>query len=293
MRQPRGDDKERAERGRKSADLGALALYLREIQKIPVLSPAQERELATRAQQGDRKALEELVRRNLRFVVAVARPYARHGVSLEDLINEGNIGLIRAAQRFDVTRGFRFISYAVWWIRQSILLHLTEQSRTVRLPVSKVHILARMQRMGEQLTQQLGREPTADELGRRLQIPPGQVEWLQTLPTTRFSLDEPAEGEESEFDIGTLQGGSGPSSEERLIENLRARDIQGCLEILDTRGADIVRRYFGLEGKEPESLERIGKTYGLTRERVRQLRDRAIWKLRTSPEAELLADYAE
>ena len=281
------------EKARGVGDLGALALYLREIQKIPVLTPPQERDLAARAKQGERAALEELVRRNLRFVVAVARPYARHGVSLEDLINEGNIGLIRAAERFDVTRGFRFISYAVWWIRQSILLYLTEQSRTVRLPVSKVHILARLQRTSEQLTQQLGREPTPDELDKRLHISGSQVEWLQTLPTTRFSIDEPAEGEESEFEVGTLQGGVGLSSEDRLIESLRARDIRGALAILDARGADIVRRYFGLEGNEPESLERIGKTYGLTRERVRQLRDRAIWKLRTSPEAELLADYAE
>ena len=165
-------EEERSERGRSAGDMGALALYLKEIQRIPVLTPAEERQLAERIRNGERGALETLVRRNLRFVVAVARPYARHGVSLEDLINEGNIGLIRAAERFDVTRGFRFISYAVWWIRQSILLYLTEQSRTVRLPVSKVHILARMQRQSEQLTQQLGREPTVDELGKRLQIPP-------------------------------------------------------------------------------------------------------------------------
>jgi RNA polymerase primary sigma factor len=293
MSQPCEVEEERSAPQRSAGDMGALALYLKEIQRIPVLTPAQERALAERIRNGERAALEELVRRNLRFVVAVARPYARHGVSLEDLINEGNIGLIRAAERFDVTRGFRFISYAVWWIRQCILLYLTEQSRTVRLPVSKVHILARLQRQSEQLTQQLGREPTTDELGKRLQIPAKQVEWLRTLPTTRFSLDEPAEGEESEFDIGTLTGGSGLSSEERLIETLRARDIRGSLAILDARGADIVRRYFGLEGHEPESLERIGKTYGLTRERVRQLRDRAIWKLRTSPETDLLADYAE
>jgi RNA polymerase primary sigma factor len=273
-------------------DLTALQLYLREIQKIPVLSPDEERALGVRVLQGDRTAVDELVRRNLRFVVMVARPYARHGVPLEDLIDEGNIGLIRAAERFDVGRGFRFISYAVWWIRQCILLYLTEKSRLVRLPVSKVQLLSRLTQTSEQLTQLLGREPTAEEIAKRLRIPPSKVEWLRTLPTLAFSVDEPAEGEESEFEIDTLMDAASTSTEAQVAEILRREDIHEALEQLDPRGADIVRRYFGLDGLEPESLEHIGKRYGVTRERVRQLRDRAIWKLRTSPEAELLSEYA-
>jgi len=273
-------------------EMGALALYLREIQKIPVLSPAEERELGHRVLQRERAAVDELVRRNLRFVVMVARPYARHGVPLEDLLNEGNIGLIRAAERFDVQRGFRFISYAVWWIRQSILLYLTEKSRIVRLPVSKVQMLSRLTQTSEQLTQLLGREPTSEELGKRMRIPPSKVEWLRTLPTAAFSVDAPAEGDESNFEIDTLDDVTS-SIETRVTETLRDADIQAALSGLDDRGADIVRRYYGLEGQEPESLEHIGRSYGVTRERVRQLRDRAIWKLRTSPEADLLAEYAE
>ena len=279
------------ERPCSSGDRGALALYLREIQRIPVLSPIQERELATRAQNGDRQALEGLVRHNLRFVVAVARPYARAGMPLEDLIDEGNIGLIQAARRFDVTRGFRFISYAVWWIRQAILLHLTEQSRLVRLPVSKVHELAHLARASQRLAQRLCHEPSTDDLAREMKISPAQVEWLQGLPTNAFSIDEPGDGEESEFEIETLYDPASLTTEERIAESMRDEDIRNSLELLDARGADIVRRYFGLAGQEPESLACIGRTYGLTRERIRQLRDRAIWKLRTSPEAELLAEY--
>jgi RNA polymerase primary sigma factor len=292
MLQPAEVEEERPVTLDERVEMGALALYLREIQKIPVLSPAEERALGQRVLDGDRAAVDELVRRNLRFVVMVARPYARHGVPLEDLLNEGNIGLIRAAERFDVKRGFRFISYAVWWIRQSILLYLTEKSRIVRLPVSKVQMLSKLTQTSEQLTQLLGREPTSEEIGKRMHIPPSKVEWLRTLPTAAFSVDAPAEGEESDFEIDTLDDTTS-SIETQVTETLRDADIQAALSALDERGADIVRRYYGLEGQEPESLEHIGRSYGVTRERVRQLRDRAIWKLRTSPEADLLAEYSE
>lgn len=275
------------------AGRSALDLYLREIQRIEVLDPEEERELGWRILRKDRKAVEELVRRNLRFVVMVARPYARNDNALEDLVNEGNIGLIQAAERFDVRRGFRFISYAVWWIRNAIFLHLTEKSRTIRLPVGKVQDLTRLARTTDRLTQVLARDPSVDEIAQELRLAPEKVAWLRALPTQSMSLDEPVEGEESDFASDGLQDDLATSTEEQLIERLRQRDIRSCLGILDPRGADIVRRYYGLEGNLPESLETIGRSYGVTRERIRQLRDRAIWRLRTSCESQLLSEYAE
>jgi len=270
--------------------LDALSLYLREIQKINVLPAAEERELGRRAQAGDAKAIDELVRHNLRFVVVVARRYSHHGVPLEDLIDEGNIGLIRAAERFDPERGFRFISYAVWWIRQAILQCLSEKSRIVRLPVSKVQILSRIAQTSERLTQALGREPTTDELGARLEVAPAKVEWLRTLPTVSFSLDEPAEGDETDFEADTLEDPHAAEFEDRFAERERNADLDRCLSQLDPRGADIVRRYFGIGHPASESLESIGHTYGVTRERVRQLRDRALGKLRSLPDCVALSD---
>jgi RNA polymerase primary sigma factor len=276
---------------RSTTQRGALSRYLHEIENIPVLTPDEERELATRAQRGDVAAQKELVRRNLRFVVTVARQYARHGVPLEDLINEGNIGLMRATTRFDPSRGFRLISYAVWWIRQSILSYLTDQSRVVRIPAGKVQGLARLARETERLMQECGCVPGVDQLAARLKLTPDQVKALLNLPTHHFSLDEPAEGEDSDFEVDTLEDPSS-STEDWLIETLRTHDIESALNVLHPREADILRRYFGLGGLEPESLQSIGQDYGVTRERVRQLRDRALWKLRTSVHAPLLAEYA-
>jgi RNA polymerase primary sigma factor len=270
----------------------ALDLYLGEIQRIAVLTRQQELDLAVRVQQGDRAALEELVRHNLRFVVMVARSYARPGAPLEDLISEGNIGLMRAAQRFDVTRGYRFISYAVWWIRQCILLYLSDKSRTVRLPVNKVQTLSKLAHAQAHLEQVLGREPTPDELGRALRLPAAQVEWLQGLPTRTDSIDEREDLEECELE-DTLQDRRGATIEESLTEALRDRDISLSLQALDPRSADILRCYFGLEGRAPESLSCIGRRYRLTGERIRQLRDRALWTLRNSDDADLLVEYAE
>jgi RNA polymerase primary sigma factor len=278
--------------GRETAHVepSALDLYLGEIQRIPVLTRQQERDLAVRAQQEDRAALDELVRHNLRFVVMVARRYARPGAPLEDLISEGNIGLLQAAQRFDVTRGYRFISYAVWWVRQSIFLYLSDKSRTVRLPVNKVQTLSKLAQAQEHLEQLLGREPTPDELGRALRLPAAQVEWLQGLPTRADSIDEREDLEESELE---LQDRRGATIEESLTAALRDRDISLSLQALAPRSADILRSYFGLEGCPPESLSCIGRRYGLTGERIRQLRDRALWTLRNSDGADLLVEYAE
>ena len=276
---------------RETAERSALLRYLHEIESIPVLTVAEERALATRACGGDGAAQKELVRRNLRFVVTVARQYSRYGVPLEDLINEGNIGLMRATMRFDPNRGFRLISYAVWWIRQSILSYLTDQSRLVRIPAAKVHDLARLARETERQQQRCAGSPTTETLARRLGLTVMQVEVLQNLPIQHFSLDEPAEGEESEFEADTLQDPNA-STEEWLQETLLTEDVESALQMLDEREADILRRYFGLGQREAESLQSIGADYGVTRERVRQLRDRALWKLRTSQHAGLLAEYA-
>lgn len=289
MREPRESLDVTTSGSSSSAEKSALQRYLHEIENIPVLTPSEERELALRARHGDATAQKELVRRNLRFVVTVARQYARHGVPLEDLINEGNIGLMRATARFDPARGFRLISYAVWWIRQSIMSYLTDHSRIVRIPAGKVHGLARLARESERLLQECGYAPSADELAKRLHITPEQVETLQQLPTYHFSLDEPAEGEESDFEVDTLEDPN--STEDWLVETLRTHDIQSAMDILDRREADILRRYFGLNADEPESLQSIGEDYGVTRERVRQLRDRALWKLRHSAHADLLSEY--
>jgi len=266
--------------------LGALDQYLREIGRIPLLDSAQETALGERILAGDRTAVDELVRHNLRFVVAIARRYSRHGVPMEDLIDEGNIGLIQAAERFDVRRGFRFISYAVFWIRQTILRSLDQKSRLVRVPADKRRQLMRLVRAGECLPHTLGREPTLDEVARWVGIAPQRAETLRQLPTRVVCIDRPGEGEESQFDMDTLVDPGADAFGDRIDEDLSNRRLDAYLDRLDHRGADIVRRYYGLRGRTPETLEHIGQSYGVTRERARQLRDRAMNGLRTLLENE-------
>lgn len=270
----------------------SLGIYLREIRRIPLLTPKQEQELAKRAQSGDQQALDELVRRNLRFVVSVAKQYMGSGVPFEDLINEGNVGLIRAAKRYDVDRGYRFISYAVWWVKQAILQYLGEQSRTVRLPLNKTTALTRLTRESQRLGQELGREPTADELAVRLQVTPAEVERVLNMPVKQFSIDDPIEGQDNDFYVETLRDDDSQTPEDTLVETSRTEDIEAALSSLNPREEDIIRRYFGLGGQQPHTLEEIGARYHLTRERVRQIRDRAIWRLRNSPQTALLQDYS-
>jgi RNA polymerase primary sigma factor len=294
MRPNAAGEEVRAENHAQTREMDALGLYMKEIQRIPLLTVEEERALGARIARGDRAAMDEMVRRNLRFVVLVARPYSHQGVPLEDLINEGNIGLIRAAERFDVQRGFRFISYAVWWIRQAILLYLTEKSRVIRLPVGKVQVLSRLSQATEQLTQALGREPTDAEVGKRLGLPAERVAALRGLPTIAYSLDTPTDGETTEFEADTIEDPNQSDIPTQVENSLRNADIKSAVgDLLDAREADIVGSYFGLESQVPESLGCIGKRYGVTRERIRQLRDRAIWKLRMAPEVEPLAEYAE
>ena len=270
----------------------SLGIYLREIRKIPLLTVSEEAALARRVKQGDQAALDELVRRNLRFVVSVAKQYSNQGVPFEDLINEGNLGLIRGAKRFDVDRGYRFISYAVWWIRQAILQHMAEHSRTVRLPQNKSSALTRITKESQRLGQELGREPTADELAKRLHLKPQEVERILDMPTRQYSLDDAAEGKDIDFHIETLSDEVTVPPDEALIEANLSEDVEAALATLNPREEDILKRYFGIGGQEPHTLEEIGRHYRLTRERVRQIRDRAILRLRNSPATSLLWEHS-
>lgn len=273
--------------------LDSLGRYLREIRRIPLLTPEEERALARRAKDGDQEALDELVRHNLRFVVSVAKQYSKSGVPFEDLINEGNLGLIRGARRFDVDRGYRFISYAVWWIRQAILQYLGEQSRTVRLPLNKSAVLNRITRESQRLGQELGRDPSKDEIAKRIGVTPAVVEQVMEMPVKHFSLDDPADGKEGDFFADTLSDDITPTPEESVYETTRNDDIAAAIATLNEREQDIVNRYFGLEGNPPHTLEEIGQVYHLTRERVRQIRDRALVRLRNSPLNATLSEYAQ
>jgi RNA polymerase primary sigma factor len=270
----------------------SIGIYLREIRRIPLLTIAEEQALARRAQTGEKAALDELVRRNLRFAVSIAKQYVGSGASFEDLINEANMGLIRAARRYDVERGYRFISYAVWWVRQAVLQYLAEHSRTVRLPLNKTTVLTRIQRESQRLGQELGREPSADELALRLQLQPEDVERVLSMPTKQFSIDDPIEGRENEFFVETLSDDSSPTPDDAAFQSTRSDDIDTALASLNPREEDILRRYYGIGGQPPHTLEQIGEHYHLTRERVRQIRDRAIGRLRHSAVTELLHEYS-
>lgn len=277
----------------RAGGLDSLGHYLKEIRRIPLLTKEEEIALARRAKTGDQQALDALVRHNLRFVVSVAKQYSKSGVPFEDLVNEGNLGLIRGARRFDVDRGFRFISYAVWWIRQAILQYLGEHARTVRLPLNKSAVLNRITRESQRLGQELGRDPSTDEIAKRVGVTPLVVEQALEMPTKHFSLDEPAEGKETDFFADTLSDEVTLSPEEAVYESTRNDDIATAIASLNTREQDILNRYFGLEGNTPHTLEEIGAVYHLTRERVRQIRDRALVRLRNSPFTAALSEYAQ
>lgn len=261
----------------------SLEKYLQEIGKVDLLTPEEEVELAKLIKQGNQIALEKLTKANLRFVVSVAKQYQNQGLSLSDLINEGNLGLIKAAQRFDETRGFKFISYAVWWIRQSILQALAEQSRIVRLPLNKVGSLNKINRAFSELEQEFEREPSPEELATLLEIPTEEVETTLGVAARHVSMDAPfVEGEDNSL-LDVLENSSTPATDQRLEykDSLR-REIERALGTLTDRQADVIKLYFGLGVEHPESLEDIGDKFGLTRERVRQIKDKAINKLRST-----------
>ena len=270
----------------------SLEKYLQEIGKVDLLTPEEEVDLAKRIKQGDQAALEKLTKANLRFVVSVAKQYQNQGLSLSDLINEGNLGLIKAAQRFDETRGFKFISYAVWWIRQSILQALAEQSRIVRLPLNKVGSLNKINKAFSELEQEYEREPSADELADTLEIATEEVETTLGVAARHVSMDAPfVEGEDNSL-LDVLENSSTPSTDSKLDyrESLR-REIERSLSTLTTRQCDVIKLYFGIGVEHPMSLEDIGEKFGLTRERVRQIKEKAINKLRSANRSKLLKNY--
>jgi len=270
----------------------SLEKYLQEIGKVDLLTPEEEVDLAKRIKQGDQLALEKLTKANLRFVVSVAKQYQNQGLSLSDLINEGNLGLIKAAQRFDETRGFKFISYAVWWIRQSILQALAEQSRIVRLPLNKVGSLNKINKAFSQLEQEYEREPSADELAEVLEIATSEVQTTLGVAARHVSMDAPfVEGEDNSL-LDVLENGNTPGTDAKLeyLESLR-REIERSLSTLTDRQKDVIKLYFGIGVEHPMSLEDIGDKFGLTRERVRQIKDKAINKLRSASRSKLLKAY--
>lgn len=270
----------------------SLEKYLQEIGKVDLLTPEREVELAKKIKQGDQIALETLTKANLRFVVSVAKQYQNQGLSLSDLINEGNLGLIKAAQRFDETRGFKFISYAVWWIRQSILQALAEQSRIVRLPLNKVGSLNKINRAFSQLEQEFEREPSSEELASILEISSDEVETTLGVAARHVSMDAPfVDGEDNSL-LDVLENPNTPGTDAGLeyLESLR-REIDRSLGTLTDRQADVIKLYFGIGVEHPLSLEDIGDRFGLTRERVRQIKDKAINKLRSASRSKLLKNY--
>ncbi|MCL4112320.1 UNVERIFIED_CONTAM: hypothetical protein GTU68_015050 [Idotea baltica] len=270
----------------------SLEKYLQEIGKVDLLTPEEEVDLAKKIKSGDQEALERLTKANLRFVVSVAKQYQNQGLSLSDLINEGNLGLIKAAQRFDETRGFKFISYAVWWIRQSILQALAEQSRIVRLPLNKVGSLNKINRAFSELEQEFEREPSPEELAEVLEIPTDEVETTLGVAARHVSMDAPfVDGEDNSL-LDVLENGNTPKTDSKLEYNESLRkEIERSLGTLTERQCDVIKLYFGIGVEHPMSLEDIGEKFGLTRERVRQIKDKAINKLRSASRSKLLKHY--
>ena len=270
----------------------SLEKYLQEIGKVELISPDEEVQLAGRIKQGDQQALDKLTKANLRFVVSVAKQYQNQGLSLPDLINEGNLGLIKAAQRFDETRGFKFISYAVWWIRQSILQALAEQSRIVRLPLNKVGLTNRIQKAYSQLEQEFEREPSPEELADLLELDADEISATLGIGARHISMDTPlSEGEDNTL-IDVLENPNAERAEENIEhkESLK-QEIDRSLKTLTERQKEVICFFFGLGVDHPMSLEDIGARFNLTRERVRQIKDKAITKLKTNSRSKALRTY--
>ena len=270
----------------------SLDKYLQEISKVDLLSPEGEAELAGRIKQGDDQALEKLIKANLRFVVSVSKQYQNQGLSLPDLINEGNLGLIKAAKRFDETRGFKFISYAVWWILQSILQALAEQARVVRLPLNKIGSINKINKVFTELEQKFEREPTINELAQTLELAPKDVKEAIKNTARHLSMDAPLSNNELDsnmYDI-LLNKDSISPDKEFIMDSLR-REIERVLNTLTAREADILRLFFGLRGYHQHTLEEIGERFDLTRERVRQIKEKAIRRLKNTTRCKILKTY--
>jgi RNA polymerase primary sigma factor len=272
-------------------DSQSLDKYLTEISREEMINAEQEVELAKRIKKGDQRALEKLVRANLRFVVSVSKQYQNQGLTLPDLINEGNLGLIKAAQRFDETRGFKFISFAVWWIRQSILQAIAEQSRIVRLPLNQVGSLNKINKVYAQLEQEYERPPVADELASALEIPEEKVKDTMSVSGRHVSVDAPLKEDEDFSLLDLISNNESPSADGDLMRESLQREIERSLETLTERERDVIRLFFGIGMNHGLTLEEIGDKFDLTRERVRQIKEKAIRRLRQNSRSRLLKMY--
>jgi len=272
-------------------ETASLDKYLQEIGRVDLITADDEVKLAQRIKQGDQLALEKLAKANLRFVVSVSKQYQNQGLTLPDLINEGNLGLIKAAQRFDETRGFKFISYAVWWIRQSILQALAEQSRIVRLPLNKIGSINKINKAFAALEQDFGRAPTHSEIAERLDITLKEVKESMKNAGRHVSMDAPLIQDETTNMYDVMRENDTPTPETRLIYDSLRKEISRAISTLTPRESDVVRLYFGLDGTHPMTLEEIGERFDLTRERVRQIKEKAIRRLKHTSRSKILKTY--
>lgn len=271
----------------------SLDKYLQEIGEVSLIDAAEEVRLAKLVKKDDQDALNKLVQANLRFVVSVAKQYQNQGLSLGDLINEGNLGLIKAAKRFDETKGFKFISYAVWWIRQAILQALAEQSRIVRLPLNRVGALHKIGKVSSDLEQNYGREPSAEEIAEKLDMSSSEVTDTLKISSRHLSLDAPfQEGEDNRL-LDVLEDEVQAPPDEDLFDEALQKEVVKALSTLTDRESEVIRLYFGIGREKPMTLEQIGTRFGLTRERVRQIKEKAIRRLRHSSRSRALAPYTQ
>jgi RNA polymerase primary sigma factor len=272
-------------------ETASLDKYLQEIGRVELITAEEEVRLAQAIKRGNHKALERLTNANLRFVVSVAKQYQNQGLTLGDLINEGNLGLIKAAQRFDETRGFKFISYAVWWIRQSILQALAEQSRIVRLPLNKIGSINKINKAFSKLEQEYEREPSHEELSLVLELTPEDIKDTMRTSGRHISMDAPlTQGEDGSL-LDLLEDDDQPHPDATLLNESLRREVERAISTLTTREADVIRLYFGLCGEQPFTLEEIGERFDLTRERVRQIKEKAIRRLKHTSRSKILKTY--
>ena len=270
-----------------------VRMYLREIGKIPLLTPVEEIELAKRVEEGDGEAKKKLIEANLRLVVSIAKKYIGRGLSFLDLIQEGNLGLIRAVEKFDYRKGFKFSTYATWWIRQAITRAIADQARTIRIPVHMVETINKLIRVSRQLVQQLGREPTTEEIAQALGLPPEKVEDIQRIAQEPVSLETPI-GEEEDSQLGDfLEDKESPNPEEATAGQLLREQLEEMLDELTEREREVLRLRFGLEDGHAHTLEEVGKRFNVTRERIRQIEAKALRKLRHPSRSKRLRDYLE
>ena len=272
-------------------DTPSLDKYLQEIGKVDLITPEEEVMVARQIKAGDKEALAKLVKSNLRFVVSVAKQYQNQGMSLPDLINEGNLGLIKAAQRFDETRGFKFISYAVWWIRQAILQSLAEQARIVRLPVNKIGSINKINRVFARLEQEFEREPSSQEIADVLQVAPEEVKEVLKSNGRTVSMDAPISGEDDNNMYDVMHNDDNPSPDKHLMNESLTYEIERALSTLSPREAKVIKLYFGINLKHPLTLEEIGEELSLTRERVRQIKEKALKRIQYTTRSKILKTY--